>query len=177
MHYENRLDGETVFSGKLINVLHDRVQLENGKTALREIITHPGAVGMLILRRGKLVLVRQFRYAVGRQLLEIPAGKLEKGEQPRIAAMRELKEETGITAQALTHMGDYYASPGILGEIIHIYFACVDEIGQACPDEDEFVTVEEVPVSSFEAMLRDGKISDGKTVFAYSLAKARGLLG
>ena len=97
-HFEQRLGGESKFHGKIIDVIHDTVLLENGKQALREVARHPGAVGILVLEGDQLVLVRQFRYPIGKELLEIPAGKLEKGEDPYPAALRELREETGIVA-------------------------------------------------------------------------------
>ena len=91
-HFEQRLRGEQKFHGKIIDVIHDTVLLENGREALREVARHPGAVGILVMDGTDVVLVRQFRYPIGKELLEIPAGKLEKGEDPYPAALRELRE-------------------------------------------------------------------------------------
>lgn len=176
MHYEEKLEGKTMFKGKIIDVVHDTVRLENGRQALREVITHPGAVGVLVAEGDSLVMVRQYRYAVGRELLEIPAGKLEAGEEPTLAALRELREETGIAGHRLVYLGDYYASPGILGEVIHLYFAHAGPAGAPNPDEDEFVTAQRITVAAFEDMLAKGQICDGKTISAYALARARGLV-
>ena len=175
-HFEQRLGGESKFHGKIIDVVHDTVLLENGKEALREVARHPGAVGILALEGDQLVLVRQFRYPIGRELLEIPAGKLERGEDPYPAALRELREETGGYADRLEYLGDYYGSAGFCDEKLTLYFAKLSKIGETDPDEDEFLTVEQYPLPVFEAMITRGEIVDGKTLSAYTLAKAKGLL-
>ena len=105
-HFEQRLRGETKFQGKIIDVIHDTVLLENGREALREVARHRGAVGIFVMDGDRVVLVRQFRYPIGRELLEIPAGKLERGEEPYPAAMRELREETGGRTSRLEVLGD-----------------------------------------------------------------------
>jgi ADP-ribose pyrophosphatase len=175
-HTEKRLSGETVFRGKVVHIIHDMVELENGRTALREVIAHPGAVAVLARTGDSVTLVRQFRYAVGQELLEIPAGKLEPGEDPLSAAPRELWEETGLTAGPLTFLGDYYASPGILGEVIHLYYTEPAGADAPHPDDDEFVTATAVPIDRLRDMIARGEIRDGKTLAAYTLAQARGLL-
>ena len=175
-HFEQRLHGESKFHGKIIDVIHDTVLLENGKEALREVARHPGAVGFLVLEGDQLVLVRQFRYPIGRELLEIPAGKLERGEDPYPAALRELREETGGYTDRLEYLGDYYGSAGFCDEKLTLYFAKLSKIGETDPDEDEFLTVERYPLPVFEAMIARGEIVDGKTLSAYTLAKAKGLL-
>lgn len=175
-HFEKRLRGEQKFHGKIIDVFHDTVLLENGKEALREVARHPGAVGILVLDGEQVVLVRQFRYPLGRELLEIPAGKLERGENPYPAALRELREETGGLTDDLICLGDYYGSAGFCDEKLTLYFAKLCKTGETDPDEDEFLTVERYPLSVFEAMIARGEIVDGKTLSAYTLAKAKGLL-
>ena len=175
-HFEQRLRGESKFHGKIIDVIHDTVLLENGREALREVARHPGAVGILVLEDDKLVLVRQFRYPIGRELLEIPAGKLEREEDPYPAALRELREETGGLTDRLDYLGDYYGSAGFCDEKLTLYFAKLSKIGENDPDEDEFLTVERYPLPVFEAMIARGEIVDGKTLSAYTLAKAKGLL-
>ncbi len=175
-HFEQRLRGESKFHGKIIDVIHDTVLLENGREALREVARHPGAVGILVLEYDQLVLVRQFRYPIGRELLEIPAGKLERGEDPYPAALRELREETGGLTDRLEYLGDYYGSAGFCDEKLTLYFAKLSKIGENDPDEDEFLTVERYSLPVFEAMIARGEIVDGKTLSAYTLAKAKGLL-
>ena len=175
-HTEVRLRGETRFQGKIIDVIHDTVRLENGKEALREVARHPGAVGIFVMDGDQVVLVRQFRYPVGRELLEIPAGKLERGEEPYPAAMRELREETGGLASRLEVLGEYYGSAGFCDEKLTLYFARLEQIGQTDPDEDEFLTVERYSLPVFEAMIARGEIVDGKTLSAYTLAKAKRLI-
>lgn len=173
-HTEQRLRGETKFHGTIIDVVHDTVLLENGREALREVARHRGAVGIFTMDGGNVVLVRQFRYPIGRELLEIPAGKLEKGEEPYSAALRELREETGGLADKLEYLGAYYGSAGFCDEKLDLYFARLDSTGAADPDEDEFLTVERYPLADFEAMIARGEIADGKTLSAYTLARAAG---
>ena len=175
-HTETRLRGETLFRGRIIDVIHDTVLLENGREALREVARHPGAVGIFVMEGDNVVLVRQFRYPIGKELLEIPAGKLEKGEEPYPAALRELREETGGLADSLEYLGDYYGSAGFCDEKLTLYFARLRETGENDPDEDEFLTVERMPLAAFEAMIARGQVADGKTLSAYTLAKAKGLL-
>lgn len=175
-HFEQRLGGESKFHGKIIDVIHDTVLLENGKEALREVARHPGAVGILVLEGEQMVMVRQFRYPIGRELLEIPAGKLERGEDPYPAALRELREETGGYTERLEYLGDYYGSAGFCDEKLTLYFAKLSKIGETDLDEDEFLTVERYPLPVFETMIARGEIVDGKTLSAYTLAKAKGLL-
>ena len=175
-HFEQRLRGETKFQGKIIDVIHDTVLLENGREALREVARHPGAVGIFVMDGDQVVLVRQFRYPIGRELLEIPAGKLERGEEPYPAAMRELREETGGRTSRLEVLGDYYGSAGFCDEKLTLYFARLEQMGETDPDEDEFLTVERYPLPVFASMIARGDIVDGKTLSAYTLAKAKGLL-
>ena len=126
-------------------------------------------------KKDHVVLVRQFRYPIGKELLEIPAGKLEKGEDPYPAALRELREETGGATDRLEILGEYYGSAGFCDEKLTLYFAHLTETGETDPDEDEFLTVERLPLPVFEAMIARGEIVDGKTLSAYTLAKAKGL--
>ena len=175
-HIERKLTSKAVFEGKLVHVYHDTVELENGNEAFREVIRHPGAVTVLALDGEEILLVRQYRYCIGQELLEIPAGKLEPGEEPRAAAARELSEETGSVCEDLIPLGKYYGSAGCMDEGIHLYFGHITCAGCAHPDEDEFLTPERVTPAELEAMMAAGKISDGKTLAAFALAKAKGLL-
>ena len=175
-HFEEELSRELKFKGKIVELWHDQVELENGKAALREVIRHPGAVAVLVRDRDALILVRQYRYAARMEMLEVCAGKLEPGEEPAPAAIRELEEETGFGCGPLVPLGDYYGSPGILSEVIHLYYTEPAGRKAAHPDIDEFVSTVRVGLKEFEAMIARGEIADGKTLAAYTLARARGLL-
>ena len=175
-HIERRLSRKTVLEGRLVTVQDDTVELENGREAFREVIRHPGAVAVLAVEDGQILLVRQYRYCIGRELLEIPAGKLEPGEEPLPAAIRELSEETGCECAELIPLGRYYGSAGCLDEGIHLYFGKVSRKGVSHPDEDEFLTTERRTPAELEAMMAAGELPDGKTLAAFALAKAKGLL-
>ena len=145
----------------------DEVVFPNGKESTREIVEHRGAVAVAAVdEEGCIYLVRQFRYAFGEELLEIPAGKLEEGEETAHldAAIRELREETGLTAQQVDYLGVIYPSVGMLTERIHIYLARGLTQGEMDLDEDEFLNVERIPVRELEAMVRRGEIRDAKTI-------------
>lgn len=175
-HFEKKLSGEVVFQGKIIHVRHDRVELENGRTSLREVVVHPGAVVILAVHEGYTYLVRQYRYCIGQELLEAPAGKLEQGEDHRAAALRELKEETGAVPGRLEYLGEVYPTAGMYTEVFQMYFADQLDFGEACPDDGEFLSVEKVSLQALEAMIADGTMTDAKTICIYTKAKARGLI-
>lgn len=175
-HIERKLNSKPVFEGKIVNVYHDTVELENGNHAFREVIRHPGAVAVLALDGDEILLVRQYRYCIGQELLEIPAGKLEPGEEPLSAAARELSEETGCACADLIPLGKYYGSAGCMDEGIHLYFGRICCKGCSHPDEDEFLTLERRTPTQLEAMMAAGELSDGKTLAAFALARAKGLL-
>ena len=163
---EKRIDGEEVFDGYIFNIHRDRVLLPNGNTAFREIVKHRGAVCVVpVSADGDVYLVRQFRYAVGKELLELPAGKLEENENPLEAAKRELSEETGFVAAKWTDLGKMYTSAGYSSEIIYVYLAEELERGAAHPDEDEFVLTENYKLDKLTDMIMQGEICDAKTVF------------
>ena len=166
-HYEKTITSETLFEGRIFRVTRSKVLLENGKTSQREIVTHSGGAAILPLTDcGEVFLVRQFRYAFGQELLEIPAGKLEPGEDPESAARRELLEECGITAASITNLMPVYPTVGYDTEIIHMYLAQGLQRGEAQPDPGEFVTVEKLPLKDAVDMVLRGEIRDGKTVAA-----------
>ena len=173
---ETRLERREVFNGKLLHVFSDIVRLPDGGTAVREVVAHQGAVCIVPLKEdGTVVLVRQFRYAVGRDVLEIPAGKVDPGESFYDAAERELTEETGLQASRWIDIGDYLPSPGYSGEIIRAYLAMGLDEGEPHTDEDEFLVSVTMPVSQALDLVMTGAISDGKTSFA--LLKAARYLG
>lgn len=162
---EKRLDGRTVFQGKVLDLTIDRVELPNGKAATREVVLHRGAVAVLpLLASGEVLVEEQYRYAHDRILLEIPAGKLEADDtEPLAAAHRELAEETGYRAGKMLSLGEYIPSPAILSERIWLYLATDLSLGEQKLDEDEFLTVRKMPLETLvDAVLR-GEILDGKT--------------
>jgi ADP-ribose pyrophosphatase len=177
---EKTIRKEKIFSGKVVQLYVEDVQLPNGKTSKREVIKHPGAVAIIpITKEGKLVLVRQYRKALERVLVEIPAGKLEKGEEPLATAQRELEEETGYRAQSMRHIVSFYTSPGFADELIHLYMAeGLEKLEDAASlDEDEFVDILEVTLEEALEMLEKREIYDAKTAYALQYLQLRRVLG
>jgi len=170
--FEKTLTSQPKFEGRVLKVRLDEVELPNGATSTREIVDHPGGVAILALDEENNVLtVTQYRYAYGKTLLEIPAGKLEYGEEPYSAAMRELREETGATTDKLIPLGEVYPTPGFCNEIIRLYLAKNLSWGEMDPDEDEFLHVERIPFTVMLDRVLSGEITDGKTAIAVMKAK------
>lgn len=171
---EERLASELVFEGKLLRVRVDQVRTPSGRTATREVVEHPGAVAILpVLADGRMVLVRQFRYAVGRELLEVPAGTREPGEDPRQTAIRELHEEVGFVAENVELLLRYFISPGWCNEELIVYRASgLRDIG-AQPDQDENLAAVTVRPEEVPQLIASGEIADAKTITAI-LAHLRG---
>ncbi len=152
------------FKGRIINLRVDEALLPNGQTAGREVVEHPGGVCIAALtEKDELLFVRQFRYPYGEVLLELPAGKLDRGEDPLEAGKRELKEETGATAASYVSLGKLYPSPGYCGEVIHLYLATGLQYGEMSPDEDEFLEVERIPLDEAVRRVLANEIPDAKT--------------
>ena len=173
---ETRLSGETVYKGKIVTLKVDEALLPNGATAGREVVEHPGGVCVLALQEdGTVPLVRQFRYPLGDVMLELPAGKLEYGEEPRPAAVRELGEEVGLEPGELTDLGHIYVSPGFCTEKLHMYLAREVKRVPVHPDEDEFLDIVHLPFGELADMVMSGEITDGKTVA--TVLKTKVLLG
>ena len=165
--FEKTLNSKLVYDGGLLKVYRDDVELVNGKTAWREVIRHPGAVVMVpIDKDGNVHLVRQFRYPYGKAVLEVPAGKLEYGEEPFPAARRELSEEIGAEAETWTELGEMLPTPGFCDELQHVYLAEGLTFGATHPDEDEFLDHVVLPFEEAVAMAVDGRLEDSKTVAA-----------
>ncbi len=156
---------EEVFSGKLLRVKRDTVQLPDGKQATREFVTHPGAVVMIAeLPNGKLLFERQFRYPLDRVFLELPAGKIHPGEDILLTARRELQEETGYVAERWYHLGVIHPCIGYSDERIEIFFARgLSHVGHAL-DDGEFLEVREMDLAEALDAVRDGRLTDGKSV-------------
>ena len=165
---EKQLEREEIFHGVVLNVVKDKVLLPNGSTSYREFCLHNGGVAVLPLTDdGEVILVKQYRYAHQRDFIEIPAGKLDKpGEVPFDAAMRELKEETGATAEKVTFLGTVDTTPALINEKLYLYLAEGLSFGDARLDEDEFLGVERIPFVKLLDMVMDGKIQDAKTQIA-----------
>lgn len=171
---ETLLSGEEVFAGKMFRVRRDLVRLPDGKTATREYLRHPGAVAVVArLDDGRVLLERQYRYALGRDLIELPAGKLEPGEPHLETAKRELLEETGYVARTWTRLGLIHNAIGYSDEAIEIWLAEGLEERAATPDEGEFLEVLALPLEQALAMARDGRITDVKTIVGLLWVEAR----
>jgi len=161
---EKQLTTDKVYSGKLLNIYRDTVLLENGNTSVREIAKHPGGVCVAALEDdGSLWFVRQYRYAVGEDVLELPAGKLEPGEDPDDAIVRELKEETGCTADSIIKVSASFPSPGYTSEVLHLYIARGLHHGDQHLDEDEDLDAFRIPLADAVKMVMNGEIRDSKT--------------
>ncbi len=168
---EKQISSQTVFTGKILTVRYDKVRLPNGHEATREVVAHPGAVAVVpVTADGDVILVRQYRYPVAQELLEIPAGKLDKGEQPEACAHRELEEETGYRAGRLEHLATFYTGPGFTDEIMHLYLARDLVPTAQNPDEDEFVNIEQYTPAQLKAMMAEKKIIDAKTLVGLLMA-------
>lgn len=163
---ERKLDGKLIYDGKILKLNVDSVLLPDGNTAKREYINHSGGSAVLYVEHGKVLLVKQFRYAYGKEIYEIPAGKLEKGEDPAVTAKRELEEETGYVAKSLKELFKLYPTPGYSDEIIYVYLADNCLQSQSKPDDDEFVECEFIEIGKVCEMIENGEICDAKTVAA-----------
>lgn len=163
-HFEKAIESEALYNGKILRLRRDIVELENGKTAKREVVEHSGGVCVLPFDDdGNVILVRQFRYPFGRELLEAPAGKLEKGEDHATCGRRELEEEAGMTAGIYRYLGCIYPTPAYDTEIIHMYYAADLRPASQHLDQDEFLTVLRFPFDESLQMALDGRICDAKT--------------
>ena len=161
---EKQISFEYKFKGKIVNLRVDDALLPNGTTAKREIVEHNGGVCVAPLDdEYNLYFVKQFRYPYMEIVTELPAGKLEKGEDPFEAGKRELKEETGATAQKYVDLGKLYPTPGYCGEIIYMYLATGLSYGETDPDEDEFLNLKKIPLETAVEMIMNGEIKDAKT--------------
>lgn len=171
---EKRLSTKRIYDGRVVKLDVDEVELSDGSHSRRECVRHSGGAAVLFVKDGKIALVKQFRYLYGREILEIPAGKLNEGEDPLVAAGRELEEETGYRPKNLQHLLDIYPTPGYTDEVIHIYFTdSADFVGQKL-DPGEFLSNLFVPVEDVYKMISSGEINDSKTicaVYAYLLKK------
>ncbi len=167
---ERKLSSEMKFDGKLIKVTYDVAEV-NGKEAWREVVHHPGASAVVAIdEENRIIMEKQFRYALNDYLLEIPAGKLDAGEDPLVCAKRELEEETGIVASEWISLGTIATSPGFCNEVIHLYVAKGLSKGEIHWDEDEYVEVERYTFDELLQRIKEEKIKDSKSLSALLLA-------
>ena len=153
-----------VYNGRIINVRNDDAELPNGKPCQREVVEHPGGVCIAALTEDEeLLFVRQFRYPYMEVIPELPAGKLEKGEDPFETGKRELEEEVGAVAKDFGFIGEFFPSPGYCGEIIYLYIARGLTFTHTNPDDDEYLEIEKIPLQKAVDMVLAGEIPDGKT--------------
>lgn len=165
---EKTIESKKVFEGSIIDLRVEKVQFPNGKTAYRELVDHPGGVGVIALTdEGKIPLVKQYRKPFEKILYEIPAGKLDKNEEPLKCGQRELKEETGYSANEFIPLGYIYPSPGFVNETTYMFFAKGLTKGMDNPDDDEFLDVEEFTVDEVEKMILNNEVNDAKSVAAF----------
>lgn len=177
MHLEEKtISSEQLFDGKVVKLFVDKAELENGEIVTREMIKHPGGVCIVPLDEDDNVLmVRQFRYPPHKVLLEIPAGKMEYGEDHRECGLRELKEETGCTCDEFIYLGNLIPTPAYDNEVIHMYLARGLHAGSQKLDDDEFLDVEKIPLEKAVEMIMNNEIEDAKTQLA--LLKTKLMLG
>lgn len=162
---------ESIFTGKVISLQVDTVALQDGRSATREIVRHPGAAAVMALLDGKLLVVEQYRKPMDKCQIEIPAGKLDSEEDPIAAAARELEEETGFRAKSLKLVSAFYTSPGFADEKLYLYFANELELGSQQLDEDEVIHVDTITMEQADAYIAEGRISDAKTILAVYIWK------
>ena len=173
-YIEKTIKKNYIYEGKILKLRRDEAELPNGEPCIREMVEHGGGASVLYIEDGKVLLVRQFRYAYGENIYEIPAGKLESGEDPMLAAKRELEEEAGVKAERLELLFVFYPTPGYTNEKIYIYQAFDCEKVNAHLDEGEFLDVEYIHIDKLYEMVMNGEIADGKTQIA--ILKAREIL-
>ena len=167
-----QLDSRRIYTGRVVRLDVDTVRFPDGSTGQLELIRHPGAAAIVPCASDPpgadptILLIRQFRYATGGQLWEIPAGTLDPGEDPEACARRELMEETGVTAARLELLTSIWTTPGFTTEVIHLYLATGLTTGEPSRERDEFIEVVPQPLSRVLALIRDGEIRDAKTVVA-----------
>ena len=170
---ETKLNSEQIYEGRVISLRRDEVLCPNGQKSIREVVSHLGGVGILIKVGDKFIIEKQFRYALGKEIYELPAGKLEKGEEPLEAAKRECLEETGYRPLEMIHLGDSYPTGGYSSEVIHLYY-CPKAVKEARHlDSDENIELIYLSLEEIEKMIAENTIKDSKTVSAIYLYKSK----
>ena len=162
---ENKISSAIIYQGRLLDVRRDQVRLPNGNTSTREWIKHPGAICMIpLLTDNKIALIRQYRYPVQKEMVELPAGKLDENEKPEVCAMRELEEEIGYVSQKLTFLTQIHPAIGFADEMMWLYLAenLIKTVSNQ--DEDEFLEIMPTPLEKALKMVWHGEITDAKTI-------------
>ena len=168
------LESEKIFEGAVFDVLRDRLREENGIEIVREVVRHPGGAGALpLFDDGRVALVKQYRHPARRELLEIPAGRIEGGETPETCAARELEQEIGFLAGRIEKLAEFYTTPGFCGEKLHVYLATDLTPSSQALDHDELIEVVYLPFAEAAQMVERGGIEDSKTIIALLLAVKR----
>ena len=169
---EKTISSERIYEGRILNLRKDKVHVKDGKTSYREIVEHNGGVALAaITNEGKMVMVRQFRKAAEKAILEVPAGKIEKGEDHRLTAERELKEETGYSAEKIEFVTAFYSSIGYSTEMIYLYLATNLTPGETEFDDNESIEIIEYELADLKKMVLSGEIEDAKTIAAILLVE------
>ena len=165
---EEKVNSSLIYDGRIIKLYNDEIKLPDGNGAYREYVKHPGGVCVVpITDKGEVMLVRQYRYVYGKEIIEIPAGKRDGADEDTlVGAKRELEEELGITAENFFYLGEFYPTPGYTDEIIYMYAATKLTFGEKNPDEDEFIETEKFHIDTLIDMIMKGEIKDGKTIAA-----------
>jgi len=170
--FEKQIETKTVYKGLIVNVRYDIAELQNGAKAPREVVEHPGGVGIVpVTKDNKVLMVRQYRYPMEEELLEIPAGKLGEGEDPFECAVRELSEETGCTAGRIIDLGATYPSPGFCRETLFMYLALDLQEGEMHLDENELLSVEAVDIDELIDKIMANDLPDAKSIIGIMKAK------
>ena len=168
------LESEKIFKGAVFDVERDRLREENGIEIIREVVRHPGGAGALpLFDDGRVALVKQYRHPARRELLEIPAGRIEYGETPEMCAAREMEQETGFRAGRIEKLAEFYTTPGFCEEKLHVYLATDLVPSTQALDHDELVEVVYLPFAEAAQMAESGEIDDSKTIIALLLAVKR----
>ena len=171
-YYEKQVDTKIVYEGMIVDVRKDIAELQNGNRAEREVVVHPGGVGIIaVTNDNKVLMVRQYRYPMEEELLEIPAGKLDSDEDPLLCAKRELSEETGYTAAKYVDLGPIYPSPGFCREILFLYLALDLQPGVMHLDENELLSVEHVDIDELMEKIMANELKDAKSIIGVMKAK------
>jgi len=166
------INRNTIYHGRAFNVRRDEVRMQNQNTVYLDIIEHIGAVTILPLDiDGRILFIRQYRHATGKELLELPAGTLDPAELPEHCALREIREETGYAAGKLIKVGEFFLAPGYSTEYMHVYLASDLRLDPLPGDEDEFISLEPIPIKQAYDMALNGELQDGKSLAALLLAQ------
>ncbi len=166
IYNEKTVSSKEIFDGRIIRLRVDTVEMPGGNLAEREIIEHPGGVGIVaITDSDEIIMVKQFRKPIEKAIYEVPAGKLDKGEDHRLCGIRELGEETGYTAENFVYLGYMYPSPGFADEVTHLYLGTGLTPGEAHLDPDEYLDIEYIKTSKVVDMIMNNEINDAKTIF------------